>query len=182
MYKSSELLAQFVDDMPDLEGKQVLDMGCGSGIVSIFAANRGAVCLAVDKNPASVECTIENANVNGLSKNIKAVQSDLFKNIDKQERFNIIFFNPPYYEKEPLNDFELAFNAGSDYRVIREFITESKEYLKENGIIYLIISSDLELHLIAKMFFESGYSFNLLQMKKRFLETFYIANAFTKLQ
>jgi release factor glutamine methyltransferase len=182
MYKSSELIAQFVDSMQDLDGKLVLDMGCGSGIVSIFAANRGAVCLAVDKNHASVECTIENANINGMSKKIRVKQSNLFEKLSTQEKFDFIFINPPYYEKEPLNDFEMAFNAGSDYRVIREFIAESKEYLKENGIIYLIISSDLELHLIAKMFFESGFSFNLLQLKKKFLETFYIANAFTKLQ
>lgn len=182
MYKSSELIAKFVDGMKDLDGKHVLDMGCGSGIVSIFAINRGAACLAVDKNPASVECTNENAAINELSRKINAVQSDLFQNIDKQEKFDIIFFNPPYYEKEPLNDFELAFNAGSDYRVLREFAVESKKYLKENGKIYLIISSDLGLRVVEKMFLDSGYSFNLLQMKKGLFETFYIANAFLKLQ
>jgi len=49
----------------DLSGKKVLDMGCGTGILSILAEKRGAEeVLAVDNNEWAVENALENLNIN----------------------------------------------------------------------------------------------------------------------
>jgi ribosomal protein L11 methyltransferase len=46
-------------------GKTVLDYGCGSGILAIAALKLGATsCAAVDIDPASVEATLYNAELN----------------------------------------------------------------------------------------------------------------------
>jgi ribosomal protein L11 methyltransferase len=50
----------------DLEGKSVLDMGCGTGVLAILASKRGAAkVLAIDNNDNAVENTRENLLLNG---------------------------------------------------------------------------------------------------------------------
>ena len=166
--------------MDDIKEKEILDMGCGSGIVSIVASSKGANSLAVDINPEAVKCSIENFKLNGVAAN--AIESDLFKNIEKEKKFDIIFFNPPYYNYEPRNDFERAFGGGKDYKVLREFFLQSKFYLKKQGIICIIISSDIDINLIFSMFELYGFHYNILQRIDNFFETFYIINGFLKEQ
>jgi len=57
-------------DMAAVEwtGKTVLDMGCGSGVLGIYAAMRGALDVVfVDIDPWSVRNTEENLGLNGLT-------------------------------------------------------------------------------------------------------------------
>ena len=60
----------------DLTGCQVLDNGCGTGVLGIFAAKRGAdSVIAIDIDDKSVENTRENAARNGVT--IRALQGTL---------------------------------------------------------------------------------------------------------
>lgn len=65
------------------EGDKVLDVGCGSGILSIAAALLGAGdVLGVDIDPVAVEVAAENIALNGVSDAAKAQYGDLTKGID----------------------------------------------------------------------------------------------------
>nr|MCS5688318.1 50S ribosomal protein L11 methyltransferase [Acidimicrobiales bacterium] len=57
-----------------LEGNEsVLDVGCGSGILSVAAARLGATeVLGIDIDPASVEVTTKNAKSNGVDELVTA--------------------------------------------------------------------------------------------------------------
>ncbi|TVQ49662.1 MAG: 50S ribosomal protein L11 methyltransferase [Saprospirales bacterium] len=62
----------------DLNGKKVLDLGCGSGILAVAAEKLGASSiLAVDYDPLSVENTIENSQLNNCQK-IKVEQANVY--------------------------------------------------------------------------------------------------------
>ncbi len=51
----------------DLEGKRVLDFGCGSGILGIAASKLGAFqTTAIDHDPQAIQATIENAHYNDV--------------------------------------------------------------------------------------------------------------------
>ena len=139
-YFSSEIFAKFISGLDDLNGKYILDMGCGSGVVSVFAASKGARCIAVDVNPVSIKAAEENAKKNGFGDKIKALQSNLFENIPPEEKFDIIFFNPPYYEKEPKTDFEKAFFTGEGFKVIKNFLKQAKNHFASGCFIYFITS------------------------------------------
>jgi len=49
-----------------LTGKQLIDYGCGSGILAIAAAKLGATVIAVDNDPNALVVTLENAEMNQL--------------------------------------------------------------------------------------------------------------------
>jgi ribosomal protein L11 methyltransferase len=65
-------------DAGSLEGAQVLDVGCGSGILSIAALKLGAAsALGVDTDPIAVEATLANARRNTLVRRLRARDGSL---------------------------------------------------------------------------------------------------------
>ena len=72
----------------DLRGKTVLDMGCGTGVLAIFAKKRGAAhVVAVDIDEKSVANTKENTEANGVTLDIR--QADM----PPQGKYDIILAN-----------------------------------------------------------------------------------------
>ncbi len=74
-HETTHMMIQHLLDL-DLEGKTVLDMGCGTGILAIFASMKGASKLdAIDIDEWCYENTVENVEKNNC-KNIMAFQGD----------------------------------------------------------------------------------------------------------
>ena len=70
-------------DEAGCEGKKVLDIGTGSGILAIAADLLGASdILGVDIDPSAVEVAIENAEANECGDNVRFIEGDLTKGID----------------------------------------------------------------------------------------------------
>ena len=75
----------------DFDGKKVLDMGCGTGILAIMAAKLGAADItAIDYDPVCYDSTIENAHLNHID-NIKALCGS--KETIPNEFYDIILAN-----------------------------------------------------------------------------------------
>lgn len=76
----------------DFEGKSFLDIGCGSGILSVAAAALGAKSvLALDNDGECVKTAKENAANNNFGEEISVIQSDLVQGVS--EYFDIIVAN-----------------------------------------------------------------------------------------
>lgn len=74
-------------------GDRVLDVGCGSGILSIAASKLGAdACFAYDIDPVAVRVTAENIKDNGVS-NVCCDVSDLLSNVNRDKKYDIICAN-----------------------------------------------------------------------------------------
>jgi len=74
---ASTRLALALIETEIVEGNQVLDIGCGTGVLAIAAALLGASAVAVDIDPAAVEATVANAARNGVDDRIRATLGSL---------------------------------------------------------------------------------------------------------
>ncbi|NLJ79667.1 MAG: methyltransferase [Firmicutes bacterium] len=74
-----------LSDLDFGKGDKVLDLGCGYGVVGIFAAKLVGEenVVMVDIKQAAVELSKRNAALNGVS-GIKLIQSDGFANLDEK--------------------------------------------------------------------------------------------------
>ncbi len=66
LWPSARALAQVVARLPDLEGRRVIDLGCGLGAVGLTAAKRGAHVVLADIREEALELVHRNAARNGL--------------------------------------------------------------------------------------------------------------------
>ena len=74
-------------------GERVLDVGTGSGILSICASKLGArECFAYDIDPVAVNVARENAERDGCT-NITVGVSDLLKNVNNSEKYDFVVAN-----------------------------------------------------------------------------------------
>lgn len=75
-------------------GMQVLDFGCGSGVLGIAAALLGGVVVAVDHDPQAIVATRENAAYNGLSaEQLEALDLDGWQARQADSAFDIVAAN-----------------------------------------------------------------------------------------
>ncbi|MBE8520929.1 methyltransferase [Amycolatopsis sp. H6(2020)] len=122
-------------------GHSFLEMGCGAGVASVLAAQRGCTeVLALDVNPAAVENTRRNAARHGVTDRVTAMHSDLFDALDGAEKFEVVFWNSPFIEApedlEYGKDIERAV-LDPGYRLQRRFFQDARKHLTDSGRIYL---------------------------------------------
>lgn len=122
-------------------GERVLEMGCGSGLLSLHMARAGAEVTAVDVDPEAVRNTMENARRNSLD--IRVIRSDLFRKVAGS--YDLIVFNPPYLRGDAAGDEDLCWAGGEGgLRVTSEFLKGARERLAPGGRALLLVSSDAD--------------------------------------
>ncbi|MEM7739767.1 MAG: 50S ribosomal protein L11 methyltransferase [Pseudomonadota bacterium] len=89
------LARRFLDEMAtmSLSGLKVLDIGCGSGVLSLAARLGGADVTAIDINEAALDCTRYNAKRLGLTLDVRF--SDGLQAVRPDERFDVVLANVP---------------------------------------------------------------------------------------
>ncbi|MEA2030036.1 MAG: peptide chain release factor N(5)-glutamine methyltransferase [candidate division Zixibacteria bacterium] len=128
------------------ERPQILDVGVGSGVISVTLANELPDCsiTAVDISDEAIEVAKQNANELGGNDKIEFRHSDFFSAIDAEERFDIILSNPPYISEdeyrelppEVLADPKISLTADDDgMGAIANIIDVAPSYLCHNGRI-----------------------------------------------
>jgi release factor glutamine methyltransferase len=115
-----------------------LDMGTGSGICAIFAAQRGYRVTAIDLNPEAVRCATTNVVLNRLQHEIQVLEGDLFLPVNGQ-RFDLVLFNPPFFRGQPKNRFELAWRSMD---VFERFAAGLPDALLPDGRALIVLSTD----------------------------------------
>ena len=69
-HPTTALCLEWIDGR-DLDGRSVVDYGCGSGVLAIAAALKGAAAVrAIDHDPQALDATAENARRNGVEERI----------------------------------------------------------------------------------------------------------------
>ena len=158
----SKLVARFLLSEP-LTGKSVLDMGTGSGILSIVAALCGArEVWATDVCPRAVQTAALNIAYYHLESRIKVLCGDLFGPVAGQ-KFDMIVCNPPSLPmKNADGAASLSYVSGEDGRkIIDSLITESRRFLAPRGILAFVNTSLADLERTKLMLHDSVYDVSI---------------------
>ena len=161
--------ALFAENLPVQEGEEMLEIGPGTGAISIIAVYKGAQkVLAIDINPDAVSNTQANIALHQMKEKIEVRQGDIFEHLQTEERFDIIFWNTPFgfIENQDISDLEKAvYDPG--YKSTERFIREAREHLKEGGRILIGFSTTLgRLDLLQKFAEDAGLSLKLIYETK----------------
>jgi len=170
LFLTSEFLVRSLDERLIPVGSRVLDMGTGSGVAAVFAAQWAAEVVALDVNPMAVRCARINALLNQVECRVRVEESDLFAAVAGQ-RFDVILFNPPYFSGRPRSALDRAFRAQN---VIERFAANLKNHLQPGGWGLLLLSSEAAVISFLQRFEQEGFAHHLLAQRDMTSETLYL--------
>lgn len=132
----------------DLKG-DILDFGCGYGPIGIYLKKVYDCNIdMLDVNERSANLAKKNAELNDVEVNI--FLSDIYSNVNK--KYDYIVTNPPI-------------RVGK--QILYKILFDAKDYLKENGKIYLVINKDQGAKSLMKDLAKS-YKVSLVNKNKGF--------------
>ena len=160
LFFSTKILLDYLNDKR-LNGNSLLELGAGTGLISVFCTKKEALVTATDVNSTAIKNIEQNAVDNSVSINI--IQSDLFNDIPEQ-KFDWIIINPPYYPKDPQDEYGLAWFCGSDFRFFTKLFDQLVLYSNVSTNTIMILSEDCDIKKISDI--AQSKSFTLYEIKR----------------
>jgi len=146
--RTGQFFASHLDSSLISTEAEVLDMGTGSGVCAVFAAQHARRVLAVDINPAAVRCARVNALLNDVEHKIEVRHGDLFEPVHG-EQFDLILFNPPFVRGAPQDTRDGAWRSND---VAERYAAGLRDHLKPGGIALVVLSTFGDGQLFLKEF------------------------------
>lgn len=171
LFLSSVFIKDHLRENFDLKGKAVLEIGCGSGFVSIWSARAGANVTATDISAQALACARQNGERNGVA--LEWIASDLFEALPPQ-KFDLIVVNPPYYPGQPEAEADHAWLCGPEFEYFQRLFAEMGAYRKVPGAVRMVLSEDCALERIGSIATEHGWTMREVDRRKRWAEWNYI--------
>lgn len=140
--RDTNSLRELIETTDLVRGKAVLEIGTGSGLVSLCCLRAGAATVvATDVNPNAIENARYNANLLGLADRLDArlvpVDSPgAFAAVEPGETFDLIVSNPPWENAEPQTIGEYAL-YDADFQLLRSILSGARSPLNPGGRLLL---------------------------------------------
>lgn len=158
----SILLIESLDVVPR---EKILEVGCGSGVVSIHCAKNSCYVTAVDVNPRAVELARRNAEANGTD--IRVLESDVYGNVDGV--FDTIVFNLPYLPVDEEGLLAKAWSGGPDgLGPLPRLLEGAPDHLVPDGRVVVVVSSLTEPRALEEAL--EGYEVRTIGEQRLFFE------------
>ena len=138
---STALLLRYLRKLP-LLNKKVIEVGSGSGLISLYCAKQGADVCACDINPAAVENTKANAQSN--KRNFPVYLSNLFNEVPLSQ-FDYILVNPPYYKKKPEKPADHAWYCGENLEYFDSLFNQATTYITPKSEMLMVVSDECDI-------------------------------------
>jgi len=165
---STKILLDYIKQI-DLKDKTVLELGCGSGIIALYAAKKEAVVTASDINDSALKALKIASEKNEIPLSI--IHSNLFEAIPNTS-YDYIFINPPYYPKAPKNIKEQAWFCGENFEYFETLFQQLSQ--RQDKTIVMILSQDCDIDAIKQIALKHKLQFDLEQERTNLAERNFI--------
>ncbi len=136
--EDTKLILEALEELSP-EGKLAADVGCGSGILSIYLARSFERVIGMDVNPDALSALRENASLNEVSDKILMVCSDVISPL--RVKLDLAVFNPPYLPESPRKEDLLTYSWCGGRRgreVLDRFLLQVRDAVRDGGhVIFL---------------------------------------------
>jgi methylase of polypeptide subunit release factors len=147
---------------PLVANAHVCDMGCGFGIVGLYALHYGAKSVVqADINPMAVKNAKANKKLHAFSTQAKIYKSDCFDDIPKQ-KFEVIVFNIPFHNEpcEIIDPLQYAFHDPM-FKSVNKFLSQAVDYCHSSTKIIIAFSNKGDVNGLETIFDRSNFMWDL---------------------
>ena len=154
----------FAEKVPDIvKDKSFLEIGCGTGLVSIAVALRTRSyppqqnrIVTSDINPNAVRNTRINVLLNNVERMIGVREGYVFSPIDPEEKFDYIFWNHPFHSGKPFETMVMRAGFDPKFRGLEGYVRNAQNYLTKDGTVLLGTGNFADLDLIREIVSKYG--------------------------
>jgi len=164
LFFSTKYFYSFLEKQ-NFEKLRFLEIGCGSGILSLLAYQKGAYVTAIDIDPRAVENTKLNFSKNFTdTSGVKIIHSDVFTNVPLQQ-FDMVVINPPYYFKKVENADHNAWYCGLNGEFFESLFSKLTGYIHPTSSVYMILEENCEIDRIQSIARRNKLGFEIADEK-----------------
>ncbi|OEC85936.1 MULTISPECIES: HemK2/MTQ2 family protein methyltransferase [Methanobacterium] len=183
VYEPAEDTFLLAENLDIQRRDEVLEIGAGTGLITVVAAQKSKKVTATDINEDAVKCALKNTITN-RTYNVELKTGNLFEPVE-DEKFDLILFNTPYLPTDEDEKFDEEINAawdgGADGRAtIDKFLNEVKDHLNEGGRVQLVQSSLSNNEKTIQKLEELGFEAGITASEKCFFEEIVVITGILK--
>jgi SAM-dependent methyltransferase len=153
---------------PELPGRTMLELGCGTGLLAVLGARLGARVVGTDVDARTLELARVNAEANGVRVDLRA--GSLCDPIQGADRFDWCVANLPHKPARTPDALPLSQHGGEDGdRLFREALNCLPGRQPPGGRLLFFLHSLPDPRLLARIG-SAGYALRLCRWKLRWLQ------------
>ena len=154
IYMPSAATRLIAENLHEIDGLRVLDLGTGSGVLAILASKLGAGnVVATDISDRAIKIAKRNAEVNGVEIDFRV--GDLFSPV-RGELFDLIICNPPM-TPSPIQLRRFTWGGIDGRLILDKVIDEAPSHLRRNGRLILPVISLVGIGRTYQALLERGF-------------------------
>jgi hypothetical protein len=163
----TDSLRKIIFDDPHLRDATVLEVGTGSGLISLCCLQAGAAkVVATDLNPKAIENARFNASEMGFSERFEARlvprrSPEAWTVIEPEATFDLVISNPPWENSNPNSVEEFAL-YDPDFLLLKSLVTGARTRLRPRGRMWLAYGCVTAIRRIQEVAAEQQLSCTLL--------------------
>ena len=154
IYMPSAATRLIAENLHEIDGLRVLDLGTGSGVLAILASKLGARnVVATDISDRAIKIAKRNAEINGVEIDFRV--GDLFNPV-RGELFDLIICNPPM-TPSPIQLRRFTWGGVDGRLILDRIIDEAPSHLRRNGRLILPVISLVGIGRTYQALLERGF-------------------------
>jgi methylase of polypeptide subunit release factors len=158
----------------DFEGRTILDMGCGCGVLAIEALKLGAAFgVAVDISNIAFQNTLENIRRLGMEKSLVVVESDLFSKVSENGGFDVVLANLPLVDRRSESELDSVF-FDEGYLTSKRFLNSVGDRLVAGGKVFFNCASIVDTPRMVNWAARSGLLLEEVELFEDYIFDHYV--------